>query len=41
MAEANNAAMCLEYALLQIYIASSSSSDIYDVAIENTWLVMH
>ena len=41
MAEASNAAMCLEYALFQICIVSSSSSDMHDVAIENTWLVMH
>ena len=41
MAEASNATMCLEYALLQIRIASSSSCGMYDVAIENTWLVIH
>ena len=41
MAEASNANVCLEYALLQRYIASSSSSDIHDVVVWNTWLVMH
>ena len=41
MAEANNAAVCLEYALFQICIVSSSSSDMHDVDMENTGLVMH